>query len=60
MESKKKGLTADTRTVDTNDDYSLHYWIQELNTTKVKLLTAVAAVGDSYEAVKRQLKKPAL
>jgi len=57
MENKRKGLIADTRSVDTNDDYVVDYWIKELNTTKVKLLAAVAAVGDSFEAVKRQLKK---
>ncbi|MCO5948451.1 DUF3606 domain-containing protein [Mucilaginibacter sp. RT5R15] len=48
----------DTRSIDTGDDYALSYWMQELNTTKVKLLAAVAEVGDSFEAVKKQLKKP--
>lgn len=57
MENKRKGPVADTRSVDMNDDYTVDYWIQELNTTKVKLLAAVAEVGDSFEAVKRQLKK---
>ncbi|MDB5004440.1 MAG: hypothetical protein JWQ34_2665 [Mucilaginibacter sp.] len=59
MEVKRKGLVADTRSVDTSDDYAVEYWTQELNTTKVKLLAAVAEAGDSFEAVKRQLKKPA-
>ena len=58
METKKKGMAVDTRTVDTNDDYTVDYWTQELNTTKGKLLAAVAEVGDAFEAVKRQLKKP--
>jgi hypothetical protein len=58
MENKRKGPLADTRSVDTNDDYTVDYWTQELNTTKGKLLAAVAEVGDSFEAVKRQLKKP--
>jgi hypothetical protein len=57
MENKKKVPAADTRTVDTDDDYAVEYWIQELSTTKVKLIAAVAEVGDSFEAVKRQLKK---
>jgi hypothetical protein len=57
METKRKGMTADTRTVDTSDDYAVDYWTQELNTTKSKLLAAVAEVGDAFEAVKRQLKK---
>jgi hypothetical protein len=57
METKRKGMTADTRTVDTSDDYTVEYWIRELNTSKVKLLAAVAEVGDSFEAVKRQLKR---
>jgi len=47
----------DTRTVDTSDEYVVDYWMQELKTTKVKLLAAVAAAGDSIEAVKRQLKR---
>lgn len=57
MEIKKKGMVNDTRTVDTSDDYAVDYWTQELNTTKVKLLAAVAEAGDSFEAVKRHLKK---
>jgi hypothetical protein len=57
METKKRGLAADTRSVDINDDYAVDYWTQELNTTKSKLLAAVAEVGDAFEAVKRQLKK---
>jgi hypothetical protein len=59
MESKRKGAVVDTRTVDVSDDYAVDYWTRELNTTKVKLLAAVAEAGDSFEAVKRQLKKPA-
>jgi hypothetical protein len=54
MENKRKSPLADTRSVDTNDDYAVDYWTQELNTTKGKLLAAVAEVGDSFEAVKGQ------
>jgi hypothetical protein len=57
MENKRKGPVTDSRSVDTSDDYAIDYWIQELNTTKAKLLAAVAEVGDSFEAVKRQLKR---
>ena len=57
METKGKGPIIDTRSVDINDDYAVDYWTQELNTTKGKLLAAVAEVGDSFEAVKKQLKK---
>jgi len=57
METKSKGPIIDTRSVDINDDYAVDYWTQELNTTKGKLLAAVAEVGDSFEAVKKQLKK---
>jgi hypothetical protein len=57
METKRKDPVADTRSVDTSDDYAVNYWTQELSTTKVKLLAAVAEVGDSFEAVKRKLKK---
>lgn len=57
MEAKRKGPVTDTRTVDTSDDYAMESWIQELKTTKVKLLAAVAEAGDAFEAVKRQLKK---
>jgi hypothetical protein len=53
MENKR----TDTRSVDTSDDYAVDYWTQELNTTKTKLLAAVVEVGDSLEAVKKQLKK---
>lgn len=58
MENKRKRPVTYTRSVDTSDDYAVDYWTQELKTTKVKLLAAVAEVGDSFEAVKRQLKKP--
>jgi hypothetical protein len=57
METKKKGMFVDTRTVDTSDDYAVDYWMRELNTTKSKLLAAVNEVGSAFEAVKRQLKK---
>jgi Protein of unknown function (DUF3606) len=58
MESKRKEPAAYMRRVDTDDDYAINYWVQELNTTKTKLIAAVAEVGDSFEAVKRQLMKP--
>ncbi|WP_295799575.1 DUF3606 domain-containing protein [Mucilaginibacter sp.] len=58
MEVKRKVPMPDTRSIDISDDYAVGYWMQELNTTKVKLLAAVAEVGDSFEAVKKQLKKP--
>lgn len=57
MENKIKQRVQDTRTVDVADDYAIDYWVQELSTTKSKLLAAVAEVGDSFEAVKRHLKK---
>jgi hypothetical protein len=57
METKRKGLVVDTRTVDTGDDYTVDYWTQELKTTKSKLLAAVVEAGNDFEAVKRQLKK---
>jgi hypothetical protein len=57
MESKIKERAHDTRTVDVADDYAIDYWTLELNTTKSKLLAAVAEVGDSFEDVKRHLKK---
>ncbi len=58
MENKRKGPVADTRRVDIDDDYAIDYWTLELNTTKGKLLAAVTEVGDNFEAVKKQLKKP--
>ena len=57
MENKKKVLVTDSRSVDITDDYSIDYWTNELNTSKVKLLAAVAEVGNTFEAVKRQLRK---
>jgi hypothetical protein len=57
MENKTKERAHDTRTVDVADDYAIDYWTQELNTTKSKLLAAVAEVGDSFEAIKKHLKK---
>lgn len=57
MEIKKKGIVTDMRSIDTGDDYAVEYWTRELNTTKSKLLAAVAEVGDSFDAVKKQLKK---
>lgn len=46
----------DTRSVDISDEYAVAYWTQELSTTNGKLLAAVAAVGTSFEAIKKQLK----
>jgi hypothetical protein len=57
MENKRKVSVPDTRSVDIDDDYAVDYWILELNTTKGKLLAAVAEVGGSFEEVKRQLKR---
>lgn len=54
---KKRGLAIDSRTVDTDDDYTVDYWVKELNTTKSKLIAAVAEAGNSFEAVKKQLRK---
>lgn len=45
------------RSIDTGDDYAVEYWTLELNTTKSKLLAAVAEVGDSFDAVKKRLRK---
>ena len=57
MEIKKKGVVTDMRSIDTGDDYAVEYWTLELNTTKSKLLAAVAEVGDSFDAVKKRLRK---
>ena len=57
MENKKRYAATDTRSVSTDDDYAVEYWTQELNTTKSKLLAAVTAVGDSFDAVKKHLRK---
>jgi len=57
METKRKVPVVDTRTIDMSDDYVVDYWMQELKTTKVKLLAAVAEVGDAFDAVKRHLRK---
>ncbi len=57
METKRKSVAADTRTIDISDEYAVDYWVQELKTTKTKLLAAVAEAGDAFEAVNRQLKK---
>lgn len=50
-------MADDTRTIDTGDDYAIAYWIEELKTTKTKLLVAVGEVGNSFVDVKKQLKK---
>jgi hypothetical protein len=57
MDSKRKDLHYDARTVDIADDYAVYYLTVELNTTKEKLLAAVTEVGTSLEALKRKLKK---
>jgi hypothetical protein len=57
MESKKKAVVVDGRTVDIADDYAIDYWTRELNTTKPKLLAAVAEVGEQFAEVKRYLRK---
>lgn len=50
-------MSVDSRSVDISDDYAINYWILELNTTKTKLLAAVAEVGDAIAAVKKQLRR---
>jgi hypothetical protein len=57
MENKRKTLIEDNRSVDISDDYAIDYWTLELNTTKSKLLAAVAEVGDTFNAVKKQLRR---
>jgi hypothetical protein len=57
MENKRKTMSVDSRSVDISDDYAIDYWILELNTTKTKLLAAVAEVGDAIAAVKKQLRR---
>jgi hypothetical protein len=57
MENKRKTFIEDNRSVDISDDYAIDYWTLELNTTKSKLLAAVAEVGDTFNAVKKQLRR---
>lgn len=57
MQRLKKGVVADERSVSIEDDYEIEYWLKEFNTTKPKLLAAIALAGADADKVKRQLKK---
>jgi hypothetical protein len=57
MLRKIKAATADTRSVDVEDDYALEFWAREFNVSKPKLVAAVLAAGTSVPDVKRELKK---
>jgi hypothetical protein len=57
MERKLKPASADTRSVDTSDDYALEFWVKELNVSRAKLLAAVLVAGTSVPDVKKELKK---
>jgi hypothetical protein len=52
---KKKNLKG--YTIDLEQDYELLYWTSQLKVTNDELRAAVAAVGNSVEAVKVYLNK---
>lgn len=57
MADDKAQIGGQDRTrINVNQDYELREWSQKLGVTPEQLKAAVKAVGDSVEAVKRQLK----
>jgi hypothetical protein len=57
MERKLKTSTADTRTIDIEDDYALDFWASMFGVSPEKLKAAVQVAGNSATAVKKILKK---
>ena len=57
MQRKLKGVMADTRSVNVDDDYAMEFWARELNVSKSKLVAAVVVAGTSVPDIKRELKK---
>lgn len=56
-DDKTKSGGQDRKRINVNEDYELRDWSKSLNVTPDELKKAVAAVGDSAEAVREHLKK---
>jgi hypothetical protein len=57
MERKIKPSTADTRSIDIEDEYALDFWSREFNVSESKLKAAVLVAGTAVRDIKRELKK---
>ena len=58
MNRKVKKSSADSRSVDIDDEYALDFWARELSVTEVRLKAAVLVAGTALPDVKRELTKP--
>jgi hypothetical protein len=58
MNRKIKKSTADSRSVDINDEYAMDFWTKELGVTPAKLKAAVFAAGTGVPDIKRELTRP--
>lgn len=56
-DDKSKSGGQDRKRINVHEDYELRDWSKSLNVTPDELKKAVAAVGDSADAVREQLKK---
>jgi len=57
MSDDKSKTGQDRKLVNTSEDYELRVWAKSLNTTPEKVKEAVAAVGNSADAVREYVKR---
>jgi hypothetical protein len=55
LDDRSKRGPQDPQRVDIRDDYDLRYWTAALNTPKVRLIAAVAKVGNCVTALRAEL-----
>jgi hypothetical protein len=56
-DDKKKSGTSDRDKINVNEDYELRDWSKKFGVSKEELKKAVQKVGNSAEAVRKQLGK---
>lgn len=57
-DTKPRGL-ADTSRIEAREEWELDFWSQEFAVTRADLLRAIAKVGESADAVERELQRMA-
>jgi hypothetical protein len=55
MDNKSKLGQPDRSKINMHEEYEVKYWVKELGVTKEELTQAVAKVGNSAAAVRKQL-----
>lgn len=59
-DDKRNSGQPDRSKINMNEDYEVRYWTQQLNVSREELQLAVDLVGNSVEAVRKQLGKSGL